>query len=379
MSWSSCILSITRLLQHFDDANVKTFKKLLLNEFGCTNESQFLCKVVRLAVHDRSLTHESLIILKQEAIKLSEKQKCKSDQSISLYKQIQRQYNDLLSNLNSDIIDYLGTFLNKQESYQFGYLNKHLYMETQKQSYLLKRLNDETFSINDFTVDRFFWKQTNPFNYSLPKQLSVTVKGSKFDYINQQLLESQWYQTLFSCLNSFETKNLSYLSKIPIKTFFHNKESKFNYNYNGNRSQYIETFKCIWTEENNNKCSCINTFCNNFNNFFNDCKNNCNIRKIKQFIVHNAEIGKTNKWLKQIIMTLGPISDTICLNDVKISITNVNSLCKLFHPNLKHLQLNINSSILFNSNVNNFDDNSNNTEINPIACNLDHLSFVIYC
>ena len=48
--------------------------------------------------------------------------------SITMYKYMQQQYNDPLSQLHSDIIDYFGTFLSKQESIELGYLNRQLYI-----------------------------------------------------------------------------------------------------------------------------------------------------------------------------------------------------------------------------------------------------------
>ena len=71
----------------------------------------------------------------------------------SIYKNIRSNYKDDFSNLHSDIIDHFGTFLTKKESIQFGYLNRQLYIETQKNSFLLKRQNDPTMSIYFSTIN----------------------------------------------------------------------------------------------------------------------------------------------------------------------------------------------------------------------------------
>ena len=92
MSSSACIFSITRLLCHFDEQNTQKFKQRLMKELECTNESQFLCKVIRSLSH--SMSNESLTTLKQEAIKLSEQQQSKTNDKISIYKEIQQKYND---------------------------------------------------------------------------------------------------------------------------------------------------------------------------------------------------------------------------------------------------------------------------------------------
>ena len=46
-------------------------------------------------------------------------------------------HKDPLSSLNSDIIDHIGAFLTKKASIEFGYVNKQLYIETRKLSYIL--------------------------------------------------------------------------------------------------------------------------------------------------------------------------------------------------------------------------------------------------
>ena len=99
---------------------------------------------------------------------------------ITVCKHIEQQYNDPLSQLNSDIIDYFGTFLTKQESIEFGYLNKQLYIETQKQSYLLKREIDSCFVITDDKLEKMVKERDDGFNYSFGKYLRLSLK-KRFD------------------------------------------------------------------------------------------------------------------------------------------------------------------------------------------------------
>ena len=62
--------------------------------------------------------------------------------NMTVCKYVQQQHNDIISKLHThDIIDHLGTFLSKQQSIELGYLNKQLFVETQKHSYLLKTCN----------------------------------------------------------------------------------------------------------------------------------------------------------------------------------------------------------------------------------------------
>ena len=164
------ILITTRLLPHFTSENIEMMKSCIFEQFRCANESQFLCKILE-NMH-KSLSNESTKIIKNKAIEIADQQemiinsqntnnyhnhvtaqpvKISKDtnttsipntKAVTVYNYIQDKYNDQLSILNSDTIDQIGSFLTKRESIEFGYLNKQLYIETQKLSYLLKRCND---------------------------------------------------------------------------------------------------------------------------------------------------------------------------------------------------------------------------------------------
>ena len=182
-----------------------------------------------------------------------------------------------------------------------GYLNKQLYIETQKQSYLLKRNNDESFHIDEFNVDRYFWHATNPFAYSLPKSLFIYHAGmSKFDYPSLLLQSSKWYNNLFNVLNNFSCQNFNYLSSIPIDKFFdQNGRSKKHCKHSG-RLEQIQKFKCIlkhqeqWLEtyQRVTMKNSVTKFCNKFNNYFtNHCENKFeNIRSIKELIISERRL-----------------------------------------------------------------------------------------
>ena len=101
-SSSSCVLSITRLLEHFDNENAHKVKQLLMKELECTNETQLLCKILPLL--SQSITNESWVRLKRETIQLAEQQPSKNNVNKSICKEMQERYKDRLSNLHSDII-----------------------------------------------------------------------------------------------------------------------------------------------------------------------------------------------------------------------------------------------------------------------------------
>ena len=148
----SNILAATRLLPHFSQQNLHEMKSCIFEQLGCKNEYDFISKA--LNAFYKTMSVESTSIIKAKAIEIADSQSIEesmelkqslinSDKSsdkrgketcnnhVTVYKHIQVQYRDPLSQLHSDIIDYLGTFLTKQESIHFGYLNKQLYIETQ--------------------------------------------------------------------------------------------------------------------------------------------------------------------------------------------------------------------------------------------------------
>ena len=76
------------------------------------------------------------------------------DASLSINKYIEEKYNDSFSKPGNDIMDYIGTFLTRKESIVLGHSNKQLFIETQKDSYVLKRCkNDDQLQLNDTKIE----------------------------------------------------------------------------------------------------------------------------------------------------------------------------------------------------------------------------------
>ena len=376
MQWSNmasstgCVFSVMRLVDQFHDTNAQKFKQVLMKELECTNETQFLCKL--LPTLSQLLTNESLTRLKNEAIKLAEQQASKINNNISVYKEMQQKYTDRLSNLHSDIIDYFGTFLDKQQSIELGYLNKQLYIETQKISYLSKRNNDLEFSIDDFVVDRFFWKGTNPFAYSLPKSINISVNSMQIlNYPASQLQSSKWYKSIFNVLNSLTCSNFSYLASIPIEIFFNQNIHSKHGQYSGRLPQ-ISKFQCLLEHNTNTYNHCpfnqemknsVTKFCDNFNKYFNHhCQNKfTNIRNIKQLVIgqHTREIYWDENTRKQVLLSLGPVSEKIKISHYRLDIDNKNEVSKIFHPNLKVFEIDNMSFVNFGDAIKSIDVNCN--------------------
>ena len=360
ISNSACMFSITRLLQHFNDANVKKFRQLLIKELGYDNEAQLLCKI--LLIISRSMTNETLQVLKNATMTLAEQQPSKDDKTVSVCTQMKQKYKDRLSNLNSDIIDYFGTFLSKKQSIEIGYLNKQLYIETQKQSYLLKRLNDPPLVLNSNQCEKFFDKQTNQFPYSLPTHLHLSICNIEQQ---QQLQHSQWYtKNAFSVLNNFQCDSYvnECLAAIPIKQFFcQNRNRNLQHFTQQARSSQIKKFEIsatVWNKE------AITTFCNNFTQYFIlDCKNNVNnVRNIEQLTVENTDT--TIHDMSELLLTLGQISNKIKMISCQLHVDTINELQAIFHTNLKAFEYDVYSIVEIDNNSSNNNNNDNEIKHN---------------
>lgn len=101
-----------------------------IHQFGCNNEAQFLCKALQALC--KTLFFESSSIIKTTAVQIADLQNIKQsqysivkttksndDNPITVYKYIHQQYIDQLSKLHSNIMDCLGSFLNKTQSIEF--------------------------------------------------------------------------------------------------------------------------------------------------------------------------------------------------------------------------------------------------------------------
>ena len=137
----SNIIATTRLLAHFLQQNVDSMKSCIFEQMECENECEFICKALNSLW--KTMSVQETAIIKRRAIEISDEQpltlaqsietakatikrNCNHNNVITVYKHVHNQQNDALSRLHSNIIDYLGTFLTKQESIEFGYLSKQL-------------------------------------------------------------------------------------------------------------------------------------------------------------------------------------------------------------------------------------------------------------
>ena len=165
----SDVLTTTKLLQDFNSDTTQIFQQFLLDVLDISSNSKFLIFVLNKVY--KSLSHDLILKLKNKAIELSQNQPTTQKLDIitnsinktplTVYQAAKLSYIDNISSLPGDVIDIIGSCLNKSESIHFGHLNKQLYSETQKVSYLVKRQNDEEFCLSEWNMERILLSTAN--------------------------------------------------------------------------------------------------------------------------------------------------------------------------------------------------------------------------
>ena len=360
------VLITTRLLPYFNNDNVAAMKSCIFGELKCANEKEFLCKVLTLI--NASLSNKSTTIIKNKAMEIADSQPLslltKAKSASTVLKLIEDRYNDPLSNLNGYIIDLVGLFLTKQESILFGYLNKQLYIETQKLSYLLQRCKDtyqNRLSSHPFVLDlsrasALLWSGSSAYNYNFPLHLSLTNTycrfGSRIRYPWKQILKKKFFSNFFLRVNYLECHILDLIPHIPISVLF-NSRCKF---YDSDESrEYMPQFSIAGSYPNNDTDydkrfeSSIDSFCQKFEKY--KQVNSSKMRKIKCFrfdIERSFEVGGCSDeytgWrmpyeLKRFFLLCCGMSQEIVIHCSlqRLGINTVNELKQMFHSNLKRL------------------------------------------
>ena len=364
----SNIISTTRLLPHFSDVNINAIKSCIFEQLDITTESQFVA--IALTSIYKTLPPESVAIIKNKAIEIADVQQIKSvtcrtlsfakqNSNVTVCKYVEKQYDDRLSRLNSDIIDYFGTFLTKQESIEFGYLNKQLFIETQKQSYLLKRRKDSQFLLSDDKINKLYIGKTDAFNYTFPRHIWLSIRRVN-KYITQNLAH---FANFFKRLSILQCYGLVALSCVPFEVLF-NKNS--NYYTNKESREYIQLIKVVpYTQDD---MTTVDTICQKFDQCKQDLKTNNssssnnihninsinNMRGIRTFEI---DLGRMNNdygfgmydqeeedkkndpslMAKRLLTRFSRLSNSIRLFDVSLKLTSIAEIQNIFHYNLKHV------------------------------------------
>ena len=344
----SNIISTTRLLPHFSAKNVDVMRSCILNQFECENESQFLCKVLKSLY--KTLSIESTSIIREKAVQIADSQhvtRSEDGNHITVHKHIQQQYNDILSRLHSDIIDYFGTFLDKQESIEFGYLNKQLYIETQKHSYLMKRCNDKCLDLNDNHLYKMISNESDGFDYCFLKEMSLSINKK----INISEITS--FNNFFCRLSSLTCYTFLSLSHVPVDVLFNSRHNFYQdttarHTLNVLRVQHHSgriTQKCM---------NQVDIFRNNLEHYQNNLgmKSMGNVGELQLSIPthywYADELLRSHKaMVRKLLCNCSCIAQSIhLLCDTKTTIDNIKQLKSTFHNNLTCCKLDRDASLI---------------------------------
>ena len=375
MSRQAKVMSITRLVQHFDDENLSQFKQELFNCVNVTNEKQFLCKILPI-IQKSLLSSESIDLLKSTVVKMAEKQKMstsdndintKSSNHVTIYKFVTQRHKDRLSRVPSSIISHIASYLSKIDSLKVGYLNKQLYIESQRLSYISSSRWLRLY-IYDTELDRILINVSNTYSFSVPSQLSLLRRRKlSLEPRFNSLLSSQWFNMLFTHLQVLHVDE-QYFPFIPFKTLFASKNRNIssNYNkYNANKNENINIVDKItnvsnevldvallvsWEQE-------FDSHCDRFCQEYGDCckwvnsndMNAYSIRKVRVLKICNpynnggaCSTQQCRKYIskgKKIVLGLNRNYTQLCWCIPLFTISDLGELQNIFHDNLQYFQL----------------------------------------
>ena len=357
---------ISKLLEKVTlEKDLSQFKQCLMHELNISeyNESLMFSKILVLIY--KQLSPNAIENIKAKMIEINENSKSCNDITTTTRSTIKLNH---FSVLPSDCIDHLATFLSKKESIMFGYLNRDLYIETQKRSYLLKRKNNESLIIYQHYFDsKNTQYKINNFAFGLPTTLSLRAdinqtldqyaeygdshSDSDSDSFPSQhvcILQSRWFRSLFTRLSTLRCCHSKYLPFIPIDLLFNknkNNESKEPHpiqwlyiNFHGKESSLIEKN--------------MNIFIKNYKEYFTkECEStNQIIRNIDHLEIVATSTHDNDKGndIATFVQQLNHNYNGLWIN-CNLKINSLEQFYDIFHFNLKFLCINDTSCITFNN------------------------------
>ena len=380
----SNIVATTQLLPHLSSENLTEISKCIWDQLGCENESQFICKALTSLY--KTLSFESTTIIKNKAMQLSMTNAIakkpnsnietasldNNEDHVTLLKKHKRQLgisHDILSKLHSDIVDYLGTFLDSKQSIEIGYLNKHLLVETQKQSYVLKTCKDRSININDRKMKKLVSSKNDGFNYLFGKHLVLSLT-KRFD-----IKKAPFFNNFFCAPNRLTCWNLLSLSYIPVDVLFNS--SNNNFWRNEENKGYLERLAIYANDSTKVKLDDVKKFCTQLKKYKKHCiKSGTKMKMISELEIkyHNCRSGI----MKRLLLGCRGIYQSLYLGNntnVRFKRCTLKDLNNIFDKNLIHLRFGSGASIQFNVNINNKKHNNDDGNDTGIIGSLKKISF----
>ena len=357
----SKVFQISSWVEYFDDVDLtaveKRIQEKLENVKSRSKQAQLL-----LFVTAKYMEHSDIDdIYKQASSIWDKKYKIKK---IKLF-----QSNNKLCELPRDPIVNISKYLTKEESIILGQTNRHLYIVSQQQAYISNRPNDKPFNLTIEKIYDMIAKRDssianydiNTFTYSMPSNIYLSEKfGCLRNYFFDQKLKMenpyayQWFESLFRNVTNIRCNNNDdhgILSYIPIHFLFNNKlktdlnqieiDADYYEKCNCSHDPYLSSFSIEYITSNGNQ---IEKFFTNYQRYFNThCESRINkirrLNKIKVIAPNHGTSTLTRSILGKCLSQLSPNYKELILGDGPILISNLSTICKIFHPNLTSLRL----------------------------------------
>ena len=333
------IVHTRKLLSSFDEDAAKEFGQNVWDVLGCTTESSFWETMYWFMVGG-SLDYENIKFLKDVAVQISDKEKKKKKNKKSQDKNTINHF----SKLSSDTIDYFGSFLTKKERVYLSYLNRDLFIETQKQSFLLNSSNDQFVSIYTCLPNGITFSQCYPTKVSLTK-----IHGGIPSQFGQfESGKSQWFKYLFTRVDTVTCQDARWMPYLPIDVLFDYK--KLANNNTNTKTREIKMFHLqfmspISSNHQEKMQNNLNIFVKNYQNYWqNECgRDLAKISNIDRVILtQNFNFPKQIFSLdcKELLLSLSPNFRHLEITGPwKIDIETMDQFQSIFHCNLKSLTL----------------------------------------
>ena len=316
----SKVIHTKKLLDDLGDDDVKKVQQKFKCLLNCQTDGEFLGTILVLIF--RHVNQDTIVALKDLAIQLSENSKKKKRHKKSSSQTHVPSMS--LSDLSSNTIDYLGSFLTMKERNYLGLLNRQLFIETQKSSFLLNSHNELLLGIDEYTVPN----QNLSFMALYPTQISLYLSGSSTNTARSDPFNLARFESFFTCVHTIKCFHFSWLPFIPIHVLFNMKNKK---------GEEIRQF-CLQIPNPSRDVEMemvtnnLMQFSKNYQNYWqNKCfKKNKNIRGIDRLILapkQPAQKNKNNKIIniKPLLLLLKSNYKKLeILNDSRLEITSLN-------------------------------------------------------
>lgn len=332
LSHVAAAISTSQLIEPFSSDDLALFKQELFKQYNIKNEKDFISKFLLFST--KFVHHDILLKIHDKASKIS------SESEYGLKKS-----GDELSSLPSDIIGNIGIFLTKSECILLGYVNRHLYVETQSKSFVT-HVNSNSIDQGSMTLDRKVIATLNVSNitgygYYFPSSITfdldslstMNITSETTERVMKNPMNKYFFDNLFCSVQGLNIKSTHLLRYVPVSLLFnkdiHTRKLKFFgvFFQDDWFSSWVDGFK---------------EFIKNYNDYFrNECDNNVkNIRQIKTLQVSTKSYDGSGFKLNGLFDVLNGTFEEVQLLDCNLENVDCNCLLnKVFHSNLKEFSM----------------------------------------